>query len=245
MDDDVWGKPFSAYFWITLRPVWPMSTSRKRLNITKILTRLPHCHQWKHSNEQRRKLEGKHISLTMIRRGQYGSCKAFISATSVKWNIICDCGVGVKQWQWILQYGFILSHPENCGSELHCEVDTLAAGYRRLPQATAGYRRLPQATADLFRQVLYSLSRAKYVVFFVACEVCRACNSTPAYRMISSLVNVLLNTTHYTGQQNIKIRRHKTHKPPHIYIVGPCHHGMARPQIADGGTASDMEGSCE
>ena len=26
---------------------------------------------------------------------------------------------------------------------------------------------------------------------------------------------------------------------------GPCHHGMARPQVADGGTASDMEGSCE
>jgi hypothetical protein len=27
--------------------------------------------------------------------------------------------------------------------------------------------------------------------------------------------------------------------------VDPCHHGMARPQVADGGTASDMEGSCE
>ena len=27
--------------------------------------------------------------------------------------------------------------------------------------------------------------------------------------------------------------------------VGPCHHGMARPQVADGGMASDMEGSCE
>jgi hypothetical protein len=27
--------------------------------------------------------------------------------------------------------------------------------------------------------------------------------------------------------------------------VGSCHHGMARPQVADGGTASDMEGSCE
>jgi hypothetical protein len=26
---------------------------------------------------------------------------------------------------------------------------------------------------------------------------------------------------------------------------GPCHHGMARPQVADGGTASYMEGSCE
>ena len=28
-------------------------------------------------------------------------------------------------------------------------------------------------------------------------------------------------------------------------FVGPCHHGVARPQVADGGTASDMEGSCE
>jgi hypothetical protein len=27
--------------------------------------------------------------------------------------------------------------------------------------------------------------------------------------------------------------------------VGPCHHGMARPQVADGGTASNMEDSCE
>jgi hypothetical protein len=27
--------------------------------------------------------------------------------------------------------------------------------------------------------------------------------------------------------------------------VGPCHRGMARPQVEDGGTASDMEGSCE
>ena len=28
-------------------------------------------------------------------------------------------------------------------------------------------------------------------------------------------------------------------------FVGPCNHGMARPQVADGGMASDMEGSCE
>jgi len=27
--------------------------------------------------------------------------------------------------------------------------------------------------------------------------------------------------------------------------VGPCHHGMARPWVVDGGTASSMEGSCE
>ena len=29
------------------------------------------------------------------------------------------------------------------------------------------------------------------------------------------------------------------------YVVGPCHHGMARPQVAERGTASDKEGSCE
>jgi len=27
--------------------------------------------------------------------------------------------------------------------------------------------------------------------------------------------------------------------------VVPCHHGMAHPQVADGLTASNMEGSCE
>jgi len=27
--------------------------------------------------------------------------------------------------------------------------------------------------------------------------------------------------------------------------LGPCHHGMARPQVADGGTASYMEDNCE
>ena len=28
-------------------------------------------------------------------------------------------------------------------------------------------------------------------------------------------------------------------------VVGSCHHGMARPQVADRGTASFMEGSYE
>ena len=27
--------------------------------------------------------------------------------------------------------------------------------------------------------------------------------------------------------------------------MGPCHHGMARPHVSDGRTASDMQGSCE
>ena len=30
-----------------------------------------------------------------------------------------------------------------------------------------------------------------------------------------------------------------------IRVVGPCHHGMARRQVSDRGTASFMEGSCE
>jgi len=30
-----------------------------------------------------------------------------------------------------------------------------------------------------------------------------------------------------------------------FYVVGSCHHSMALPQVADRGTASDMEGSCE
>jgi len=29
------------------------------------------------------------------------------------------------------------------------------------------------------------------------------------------------------------------------FLVGPCHHGMARPQVADGETAFNMKGSCE
>ena len=29
------------------------------------------------------------------------------------------------------------------------------------------------------------------------------------------------------------------------WSVGPCHHGMTRLQVADRGTASNMEGSCE
>jgi len=35
------------------------------------------------------------------------------------------------------------------------------------------------------------------------------------------------------------------HVHEYDYVVGPCHHGMARPQVADRGTASDKEGSCE
>jgi len=31
----------------------------------------------------------------------------------------------------------------------------------------------------------------------------------------------------------------------YAHVVGPCHHGMARPQVADRGTVSDKEGSCE
>ena len=32
---------------------------------------------------------------------------------------------------------------------------------------------------------------------------------------------------------------------PFSVLVGTCHYGMARPQFADRGTASDKEGICE
>jgi hypothetical protein len=34
-------------------------------------------------------------------------------------------------------------------------------------------------------------------------------------------------------------------RPNNIGWVGPCHHGKARPQVADGGTAFNVEGSCD
>jgi len=53
------------------------------------------------------------------------------------------------------------------------------------------------------------------------------------------------------SKQNLSHRRYVDHVYLFIsvinqlYVVGPCHHGMARPQVADRGTASDKEGSCE
>jgi hypothetical protein len=31
-------------------------------------------------------------------------------------------------------------------------------------------------------------------------------------------------------------------EPMEPWLVGPCHHGMARPTVADGGTASEYGG---
>jgi len=32
---------------------------------------------------------------------------------------------------------------------------------------------------------------------------------------------------------------------PKVNYLGPCHHGMARPQVADGRMVSNMEDKCE
>jgi len=42
---------------------------------------------------------------------------------------------------------------------------------------------------------------------------------------------------------NTKVYSRQLHIQWHV--VGPCHHGMARPQIAVRGTAFNMEDSCE
>ena len=67
-----------------------------------------------------------------------------------------------------------------------------------------------------------------------------------------NILNIKFNILRIT---NFKLLKQKRKVNKHLFLlfvitfrpceVGPCHHGMARPQVADGGTASDMEGSCE
>jgi len=58
---------------------------------------------------------------------------------------------------------------------------------------------------------------------------------------VLKLVTIVLDISRYT-----KYQLHNACIYIYIYyVVGPCHHGMARPQVADRGTASDKEGSCE
>jgi hypothetical protein len=45
--------------------------------------------------------------------------------------------------------------------------------------------------------------------------------------------------------ENRVLRRIFGPKKDEAMNVGPCHHDMARPQVADGGMAPYMEGSCE
>ena len=57
-------------------------------------------------------------------------------------------------------------------------------------------------------------------------------------------VNAIL---YFKFKLQLKCRNNKNYSSIFVYSmnVGPCHHGMARPQVADGGTTSNMEGSCE
>jgi hypothetical protein len=47
--------------------------------------------------------------------------------------------------------------------------------------------------------------------------------------------------TEFSCQESLKLYISSIHP----MISGPCRHGMASPQVADGGTASNMEGSCK
>jgi hypothetical protein len=59
----------------------------------------------------------------------------------------------------------------------------------------------------------------------------------------------LINNRSCSSCESLKVGEACRHFLVAVYYetinVGPCHHGMARPQAADGGTASYMEGSCE
>jgi hypothetical protein len=59
----------------------------------------------------------------------------------------------------------------------------------------------------------------------------------------------LQNVWVYTGNTNDPVSM-CTEEILALYLLcsmnaGPCHHGMVHPQVADGGTASNMEDSCE
>ena len=57
-------------------------------------------------------------------------------------------------------------------------------------------------------------------------------------KIITLLVHVTKLLCHPQGVRSYTLLSYTS-------VVGPCHHGMARPQVADRGTASNMEGSCE
>jgi hypothetical protein len=62
----------------------------------------------------------------------------------------------------------------------------------------------------------------------------------------SKCLRVCLSITlHLTTNKKTLMLTLTVVKYPVSMYVGPCHHGMARSQVADGGTASYMEGGCE
>jgi len=75
--------------------------------------------------------------------------------------------------------------------------------------------------------------------------------ASPAHKMSSECVThcCLTNlSTETCSNFQGKVLNHRHFVQVKYYstvLVGPCHHGMARPQVADRGTASDKEGSCE
>jgi len=62
--------------------------------------------------------------------------------------------------------------------------------------------------------------------------------------MWASTQQVIYSSYIFCNRQVLKKEREYNEVCKQLHVVGPCHHGMARPQVADTGTASDKEGSC-
>jgi hypothetical protein len=88
---------------------------------------------------------------------------------------------------------------------------------------------------QLFKE-LKILTLASLYILEVTCFIRKYCQSQ---ELNSSVQNYNTRRKMYTHIQSYKTD---------IYIYKeccPCHHGMAHPQVADGGTTSDLGGRCE
>ena len=63
------------------------------------------------------------------------------------------------------------------------------------------------------------------------------------------MMKTVTPTTRENILEDLNLPQHCSQNLTVCVCITPClwvrHHGMARPQVVDGGTASDMEGSCE
>ena len=86
----------------------------------------------------------------------------------------------------------------------------------------------------IYAKLNKSVTHTCFCPLAVAFHRCYVLNSTPCFVSLACLM-----------EDFWKVDKFCSVVSQNTVLVGPCHHGTARPQVADRGTASDKEGSCE